>query len=128
RRDRLADDLRPLDVAARIVANETGPGAVLAYDAELGLLRKCVFQPVGEPVGHRVAQHQDRRRDRRRGVLRAARGRRRRRVVSFGLGLLLLLPPAAEEATEWIVLLLREWRAHRLTLSEAAERPKLRRR
>ena len=107
RRDRLAHDLRPLDVAPRIVANEARERAVLAHDAEFGPLGEGVFQSVGEPVGHRIAQHQDRRVDRRRRFRRPARGRRRRRGVR--LGLLLLWPPVtragAEEAAERIVLL-----------------------
>jgi hypothetical protein len=58
--DDLARHLRPLDVAARVVANEPGIGAMLAHDADLGLLRKGVFEPVGEPVGVGVAHDHDR--------------------------------------------------------------------
>ena len=38
-------------VAARVVADEPGIGAMLAHDADLGLLREGVFEPVGQPVG-----------------------------------------------------------------------------
>ena len=72
-RDDLLRDLRPVDVAATVVADQAGIGAMLAHDADLGLLGECFFEPEREPVGHRIAHHHD---------------------VGRGLGLLLAPAPA----------------------------------
>src|SRR6516162_11089686 len=52
----LARHLRPFAIAAPIVADETGIGAMFAHDADLGLLGKSIFEPVGKPVSTGVAQ------------------------------------------------------------------------
>ncbi len=75
-RDNLARHLRPFAIAALIVADETGSGAVFAHDADLGLLGKGIFKPVGNPVGVGIAHHHDLDR----GIL-ARRGRRSVRVI-----------------------------------------------
>src|SRR6516162_9656815 len=80
--DDLAHHLRPLALAALIVTNETGIGAMFAHDADLGLLGKGIFKPEGKPVSVGIAHHHDLDR----GIL-ARRGRRRVRVIR---GLLLL--------------------------------------
>jgi len=49
-RDDLPRYLRPFAVAALIVADEAGFGAVFAYDADLGLLGKGILEPIGKPV------------------------------------------------------------------------------
>src|SRR5215510_14327985 len=80
--DDLARHLRPLALAALIVTNETGLGAMFAHDADFGLLRKGIFEPEGKPVSVRITHHHDLDR----GIL-ARRGRRRVGVIR---GLLLL--------------------------------------
>src|SRR5215510_4277851 len=80
--DDLARHLRPLVLAARIVPDETGIGAMFANDADLGLLGKGIFKPEGKPVSVRITHHHDLDR----GIL-ARRGRRRVGVIR---GLLLL--------------------------------------
>src|SRR5262249_2351886 len=82
RSDDLARHLRPLAIAALIVTNETGIGAMFTHDADLGLLGKGIFKPVGKPVSVRIARHHDLDR----GIL-ARRGRGRVGVIR---GLLLL--------------------------------------
>jgi hypothetical protein len=57
--DDLARHLRPLTIAALIVTNETGIGAMFAHDADLGLLGKGIFKPVSEPIGIGIAHHHD---------------------------------------------------------------------
>ncbi len=79
--DNLARHLRPFDLAALIVADETGSGAMFAHDADLGLLGKGIFKPVGKPVGVGIAHHHDLDR----GIL----ARRGRRSVGVILGPLL---------------------------------------
>src|SRR6516165_8219389 len=44
--DNLARHLRPFDIAALIVPDETGIGAMFAHDADLGLLGEGIFEPV----------------------------------------------------------------------------------
>src|SRR5262249_46005642 len=78
----LARPLRLLAIAARIVPDETGIGAMFAHDADLGLLGKGIFEPEGKPVSVRITHHHDLDR----GIL-ARRGRRRVGVIR---GLLLL--------------------------------------
>src|SRR5262249_2686653 len=80
--DDLARQLRPFDIAALIVADETGRGAMFAHDADLGLLGKGIFKPVGKPVGVGIAHHHDLDR----GIL----ARRGWRSVGVILGLFLL--------------------------------------
>src|SRR5258707_6006461 len=80
--DDLARHLRPLALAALIVTDETGIGAMFAHDADLGLLGKGIFKPVGKPVSVRITHHHDLDR----GIL-ARRGWRRVGVIR---GLLLL--------------------------------------
>ena len=58
-RDDLAHHLRPFAVAARVVADQTGLGAMFAHDADLGIVGKGVFKPGGEPVSVRIAHHHD---------------------------------------------------------------------
>src|SRR6185436_1264633 len=58
--DDLARHLRPLDIAARVVADQAGIGAMLAQDVDLGLFGEGVFEPVGQPIGVGVAHHHDR--------------------------------------------------------------------
>jgi hypothetical protein len=86
--DDLARHLQPFALAALIVTNETGIGAMFAHDADLGLLGKGIFKPVGKPVSVRIAHHHDLGR----GIL----VRRGRRSVGEIRGLLLLdsLPQA----------------------------------
>src|SRR5262249_5631102 len=57
--DDLARHLRPLALAALIVTNETGIGAVFAHDADLGLLGKGIFKPKCKPVSVRITHHHD---------------------------------------------------------------------
>ena len=57
--DDLARHLRPLALAALIVTNETGIGAMFAHDANLGLLGKGIFKPKCKPVGVRITHHHD---------------------------------------------------------------------
>src|SRR6516165_798745 len=80
--DDLACHLRPFAIAALIVTDETGVGAMFAHDADLGFLGKGIFKPVGKPISVRIAHHHDLDR----GIL-ARRGRRRVGVIR---GLLLL--------------------------------------
>src|SRR5215472_16675265 len=80
--DDLARHLRPLTIAALIVTNETGIGAMFAHDADLGLLGKGIFKPVGKPVSVGIAHNHDLDR----GIL----TRRGRRSVGVIRGLLLL--------------------------------------
>jgi hypothetical protein len=118
--DDLARHLRPLDVAAGVVADEAGIGAMLAHDRNLGLLRKCVLEPVGQPVRVGVAHHHDRG-----GGLRLLLRRRwRARIVDRRFAFLIpavLTEPAAlaaEPVVVVIVILL-------LTLRTAAPIPEL---
>src|SRR5262249_41463249 len=74
--DDLTRRLRPVDIAAPVIADETGIGAMLAHDADIGIIGVCIFKPVGEPVRVRVS-HDD---DFDGGVL-ARRGRRCARVI-----------------------------------------------
>src|SRR6266478_5928132 len=80
--DNLARHLWPFAIAAPIVPDETGIGAMFAHDADLGLLGKSIFEPEGKPVSVRITHHHDLDR----GIL-ARRGRRRVGVIR---GLLLL--------------------------------------
>src|SRR5215470_12132649 len=80
--DDLARHLRPLAIAALIVTDETGIGAMFAHDADFGFLGKGIFKPEGKPVSVRITHHHDLDRG-----IRARRGRRRVRVIR---GLLLL--------------------------------------
>src|SRR5262249_36127580 len=80
--DGLSRPLRPFAVAALIVTDETGIGAMFAHDADLGLLGKGLFKPVGKPVSVGITHHHDLDR----GIV-ARRGRRRVGVIR---GLLLL--------------------------------------
>src|SRR5262249_11978417 len=57
--DDLARYLRPLAIAALIVTNETGISAMFAHDANLRLLGKGIFQPVGKPISVGIAHHHD---------------------------------------------------------------------
>src|SRR6516225_9037619 len=57
--DDLARHLRPFAIAAPIVADETGIGAMFAHDADFGLLGKSIFEPVGKPVSVRITHHHD---------------------------------------------------------------------
>src|SRR5215471_1567339 len=82
RSDDLARHLRPLAIAALIVMNETGIGAVFAHDADFGLLGKGIFKPIGKPVSVGITHHHDLNR----GIL--ARCSRRREGVIRGLLLL----------------------------------------
>src|SRR5262249_24927838 len=59
RSDDLARHLRPLAIAALIVMNETGIGAVFAHDADFGLLGKGIFKPIGKPVSVGITHHHD---------------------------------------------------------------------
>src|SRR5215813_13820316 len=81
-RNDLARHLRPFAIAALIVVDETGIGAMFAHDADFGLLGKSIFEPVGKPVSVRIAHHHDLDR----GIL-ARRGWRRVGVIR---GLVLL--------------------------------------
>src|SRR6516162_2364275 len=83
--DDLARHLRPLALAARIVPDETGVGAMFAHDADLGLFGKGIFKPEGKPISVRITHHHDLDR----GIF--ARRRRRRMGVIRGLLLLVLL-------------------------------------
>ena len=74
--DDLTRHLRPFAIAALLVTDETGIGAVFAHNADLGLLGKSLFKPVGKPVGVAIAHHHDLDR----GLL-ARRGRRSVRVI-----------------------------------------------
>src|ERR1700756_1037081 len=49
-RNDLARHLRPLEIAALIVADQAGIGAMLAHDADLRVLRKGIFEPVSQPI------------------------------------------------------------------------------
>src|SRR5262249_38288175 len=46
--------------AAPAVADQTGIGAVLAYDGNFGVLGKRIFETVGKPIGVRIAHDHDR--------------------------------------------------------------------
>src|SRR5262249_29392119 len=81
-RNDLARHLRPFAIAALIVVDETGIGAMFSHDADFGLLGKSIFEPVGKPVSVRIAHHHDLDR----GIL-ARRGWRRVGVIR---GLVLL--------------------------------------
>src|SRR5215475_791906 len=59
RSDNLARHLRPLAIAALIVTDEAGIGAMFAHDADLGLLGKGIFKPEGKPVSVRITHHHD---------------------------------------------------------------------
>jgi hypothetical protein len=127
--DEFARDLRPFDVALGIVTHQPGIGAVLAHDPEFRLLRKSVFESVGEPVRHAVSQHEHGRRDGGGRIRRPARGRRSARGIHHDrLRPRLRSLVASEPAAEWIVLLLLllALRLSRLRRSERA--PELRRR
>src|SRR5262249_1811034 len=80
--DDLPHHLRPFARAALIVTNETGIGAMFAHDADLRLLGKGIFQPVGKPISVGIAHHHDLDRG-----IHARRGRGRAGVIR---GLLLL--------------------------------------
>src|SRR5262249_30929202 len=59
--DDLARGLWPFDgVAALVVADEAGVGAVLAHDADLGVFGEGVFQAIGQPIGVGIAYDHDR--------------------------------------------------------------------
>src|SRR5262245_7798060 len=102
--DDLARHLRPLDVAARVVADEAGIGAMLAHDRNLGFLGKCVLEPVGQPVRVAIAHHHDRG-----GGLRLfLRRRRRARIVDRRFAFLraaVLTKPAALAAEPVVVVI-----------------------
>src|SRR5262249_56068642 len=57
--DDLARHLRPFALAALIVTNETGIGAMFAHDADLGLLGKGIFKPKGNPVSVPITHPHD---------------------------------------------------------------------
>src|SRR5262249_22451571 len=57
--DDLARYLRPLAIAALIVTDKAGIGAMFAHDADLGLLGKGIFKPEGKPVSVRITHHHD---------------------------------------------------------------------
>src|SRR5262249_21139679 len=57
--DDLARHLRPLAIAALIVTDEAGIGAMFAHDADLGFLGKGIFEPEGKPVSVRITHHHD---------------------------------------------------------------------
>src|SRR6516225_7471064 len=57
--DDLACHLRPFAIAALIVTDETGVGAMFAHDADLGFLGKGIFEPVGKPISVRITHHHD---------------------------------------------------------------------
>jgi hypothetical protein len=102
--DDLARHLRPLNVAARVVADEAGIGAMLAHDRDLGLLGKCVLEPVGQPVRVGVAHHHDGG-----GGLRLLlRWRRRARIVDgrFAFLIAAVLPKPAALAAEPVVVVI----------------------
>src|SRR5262249_53962950 len=80
--DDLARHLRPFAIAALIVPDETGLGAMFAHDADFELLGKGIFKPVGKPVSVRITHHHDLDR----GIL----ARRAWRRVGVIRGLLLL--------------------------------------
>jgi hypothetical protein len=80
--DDLARHLRPLALAARIVPDETGVGAMFAHDADLGLFGKGIFKPEGKPISVRITHHHD--------LDRGIFARRRRRRMGVIRGLLLL--------------------------------------
>src|SRR5262245_43060863 len=48
--DSLARRLRPVEIAARVIADEAGIGTVFAHDADIGIIGVCIFKSVGEPV------------------------------------------------------------------------------
>src|SRR5262249_12122743 len=83
--DDLARHLRPLAIAALIVTNETGIGAMFAHDADFGLLGKTIFKPKGKPISVGITHHHDLDP----GIL----ARCSRRRVGVILGLLLLSFP-----------------------------------
>ena len=62
---RLVQGARPagtmlhVGITPRVVADEAGIRAMLANDADLGLLRVCIFKPVGEPVRVRISDDHD---------------------------------------------------------------------
>src|SRR5262249_54532861 len=91
----------PITVAPWVVADQSGIGAILAQDGKFWLLRKGVFEAVGEPVGHGVADDHD---GGRRGSVGLALRRRRTRIVR---GRLALLVGAAEPASERVIVWLR---------------------
>src|SRR5262245_55291425 len=57
--DNLARRLRPVDIAARVIADEAGIRAMLAHDADIGIIGVCIFKPVGEPVRVRISHDHD---------------------------------------------------------------------
>src|SRR5262245_9144689 len=57
--DNLARRLRPVDIAARVIADEAGIRAMLAHDADIGIVGVCIFKPVGEPVRVRISHDHD---------------------------------------------------------------------
>src|SRR5262249_33502845 len=107
-RDDLARHLRPLEIAALFVANEAGIGAMLAHDADLRVLGKSVFEPVGQPIGVGIAHHYDRGR----GLGLLLRRRRRARIVDRRLPFLPLvviapiIPTAAEPVVVPVIVVL----------------------
>ena len=59
-RDDLARHLRPFEVAALVIADQTGIGAVLAHDGDLRVFREGVLEPIGQPIRIGVAHDDDR--------------------------------------------------------------------
>src|SRR5262249_27646805 len=94
----------PVGVGTGLVADETGIGAVLAYDRDLGLLGKSLLEPVGEPIGIGVAHYHDRGV----GLRLLLRRRRRMRIVGRGLTLVAWIrrePTPERVAIEGLLLL-----------------------
>ena len=107
-RNDFAHHLRPLEIAALIVADQAGIGAMLAHDANVRVLGKGIFEPVGQPIGVGVAHHHDRGRGF--GLfLRRCRGARiiDRRLPFLAVGIVraALIPAAAEPVVVPLLLL-----------------------
>ena len=79
RRNDLARHLRPFGIPPAVIADEPGIRAMLAHDADLGLLRKRFLEPMGQPV--RISVAHDHHRDGGFGLL--LRGCRRARIVDW---------------------------------------------
>src|SRR5262249_56413907 len=88
----LTRDLRPIGIAARVITDQPRVGAIFADDADLGLLGKCVFEPVGEPVRVRITHNHDLGRS---ILARSGGGRPRKNLRPLPLPLPFSLPPGA---------------------------------
>src|SRR5205807_9135072 len=96
--------LRPVAFAPCIVADEAGIGAMLAHNADLGLLGEGLFEPVGQPVGVGIPDHYTGGRHLRLFLRRQGRTGLIRRAFPTTTIVAVIARPGREKSVEWIVV------------------------